>query len=144
MLGFLILLDDVWDSGLDDGFDDGYDTGMSGGDGMPGIFAVLFVLVIVLGVAGTIWRVSAAQRMAREAGMSQSDATAMALLSDDGLEATYLAASLRGPAVPPAAEPAAAPESAATRLRELRELLDQELITQAEHDTRRQAIIDSV
>jgi hypothetical protein len=73
-------------------------------------------------------------------------ATRMTLLTDDGLEATYLASSLR-PAVTPATRPtpAAAPtRDVATRLAELTGLLDQGVVTQAEYDARRQAIIDSV
>ncbi|GAA4690095.1 hypothetical protein [Nocardioides conyzicola] len=128
-------------------FDDDFlEPGMDSMDdpGIPGWFVALFVLVLVAGVGASIWRVSAAQRMARDAGMSESDATAVALLSDDGLEATYLAANLRQPPVPPAAEPAAAPASTAARLVELRQLVDQELITMEEYEKRRREIIDSV
>ncbi|KQW53486.1 hypothetical protein ASC77_04175 [Nocardioides sp. Root1257] len=124
-----------------------YDDGMSSGDGVPGAFVFFFVLVVMLGVAGTIWRVTTAQRMARDAGMSESDATAMALLSDDGLEATYLASNLRTPAAEPdaaLAPPVPATGTAAARLQELRHLREQELITAEEYEARRTAIIDSV
>ena len=80
----------------------------------------LFVLFIVIGIAITIWKVSTARRMARDAGMDDGDATAMALLSDDGFEATYLAANLRP----------RQPEGRSDRLHELQSLLDQGLITQ--------------
>lgn len=105
---------------------------------MPGWFAALFVLVVVFGIASTVWRVSTARRMAEQSGMNPDDATAMTLMSDDGFEATYLASNLRGQTPP------AGPSSAAERLRELKALLDEGLITQTEHDERRQAILDSL
>lgn len=74
----------------------GFGPSGAGGGGFEGLLVLLFVVAVVLGVAGTIWRVTTAQRMAREAGMSERDATAMTLLSDDGFEATYLASNLRG------------------------------------------------
>src|SRR6478752_2280466 len=104
---------------------------------MPGWFAVFFVLVVGFGIGSTIWRVSTARRMAEQSGMNPDDATAMTLMSDDGFEATYLASNLRG-------QTPAAPSSAAQRLRELKALLNDGLITQAEHDERRRAIIDSL
>ncbi|MFC6342364.1 hypothetical protein ACFP8W_10265, partial [Nocardioides hankookensis] len=93
MLGLLIALEDPWGPAFDDG---------SADPGIPGWFVVLFVLVLVAGVATTIWRVSTAQRMARDSGMDEGDAATMALLSDDGLEATYLASNLRTPPAEPA------------------------------------------
>lgn len=112
------------------------------GPGGAGI-AMLVGLVVLLGGAFTVWKVSTARRMARESGMDEDDATAMTLLSDGGFEATYLAANLRGRTGPaPASTPPAGPPSVAVRLRELRELLDEGLITQAEHDERRHAVLE--
>ena len=104
--------------------------------------AVLFVLVALGGVALTVWKVSTARRMAGESGMDPADATAMTLLSDDGFEATYLAANLRGQATPTA--PPAGGKGTAERLRELRQLLDEGLITQEEYDARRRVVIGEV
>jgi hypothetical protein len=118
----------------------GDDPGMGADSGIPGAFVALFVLVLVAGIGLTVWKVAAAQRMARESGMNESDATAMTLLTDDGFEATYLAANLRGQTQPPPP----ATSSVADRLTQLRELRDQGLITPEEHDARRAAIIDSV
>jgi hypothetical protein len=118
-----------------------YESAGSGGGGTGGI-VVLIVIGLVLGGAFVVWQVSTARRMARESGMSESDATAMTLLSDDGFEATYLASSLRPQPTPTDPPPVTATN--ATRLRELRALLDEGLIDQAEHDARRQVIIDSV
>jgi hypothetical protein len=56
----------------------------------------MFVLAAVAGVGLTIWRVSLARDLARESGMDPDRATAVTLLSDDGLDATYLASSRRG------------------------------------------------
>jgi hypothetical protein len=119
-----------------------YETATPTGGGAGG-FAGLFVLAVLAGIGFTVWKVSTARRMARESGMSEGDATAMALLTDDGFEATYLASNLR-PRPDQAPAPAAAPPAAtaAARLRALRELLDEGLITQAEYDDRRRAILE--
>lgn len=71
------------------------EPGGVGGDAFGQVFGLFFVLAIVVGVASAVWKVSTARRMARDSGMSERDATAMALLTDDGFEATYLASNLR-------------------------------------------------
>jgi hypothetical protein len=115
--------------------------------GIPSGFIVLFVLAIVVGIGVTIWKVSTAQTLAKRSGMDPDLAAQMTLLTDDGLDATYLAASLRQqtetptPAPPP---PPAASPTAASRLSELKSLLEQGLISQEEYDERRKAIIDNV
>src|SRR5690242_11412172 len=70
-------------------------------------FAMLFVFVLLGGLAFTVWKVSTARRMARDSGMNVGDATAMALLTDNGFESTYLASNLRHqqPPQPAAPEP---------------------------------------
>jgi hypothetical protein len=118
-----------------------------GGDGIPGAFVFLLVVGLVITICVTVWKVSTARRLASESGMDPGLATQLTLLSDDGLDATYLAASLRRPAPTAGPEPApAAPAStpAAERLAELKGLLDAGLVTQTEYDERRQAIIDAV
>lgn len=116
--------------------------GMGSDAGIPAFFGLFFVLVLVAGIGATMWRVSTARRMARDSGMNVGDATAMALMDEDGLSATYLASNLRQH---PATEPAGSGRApAAARLRELAELLEQGLITQAEHDARRARIIEGV
>jgi hypothetical protein len=109
----------------------------------PGGFVFVFVLAGLIGMAVLVWKVSTARRLAAGSGMDPGLATQMTLLTDDGLVATYLAASLRGPATASAAAPA---EKATTakRLTELKGLLDEGLISQAEYDERRGAIIDAV
>ena len=124
---------------------------MQPSSGIPGWFVAWGVFVVVVGIVVTVWRVSTAKKLAERSGMDPGLATQMTLLSDDGLDATYLAASLRGqvtpptepapPTIPPTAQPS---RTIAARLEELTGLLDRGLVTQAEYDERRQAIIDSV
>lgn len=111
--------------------------------GIPPVFIGFMVLVLLAGVATTLWRLSLARKMATEAGLDPDRATAMTMLSDDGLEATYLASSLRGQAPPPAPVPPAG-QSAEARLLELQRLRDQGLVTYEEYETRRAAIIESI
>jgi hypothetical protein len=129
---------------------------------MPGAFVGLFVVAIVIGIGVTVWRVSMARGMARRAGLNPNEATAVTLMSNDGLDATYLAATLRGSQATPAPGDAshgaadlsgaatrpAAREGAARptdeRLRELEQLRDQKLITDSEYDARRKAIVESI
>ncbi|MFC6288503.1 SHOCT domain-containing protein [Nocardioides sp. GCM10027113] len=126
--------------------DGGWEVSYPGTPGDPGgAFAILFVLAFVAAIGGMIWKASTASRMAREAGMSERDAATMALLTDDGLEATYLASSLRrqdATATPPTPESAKATVS--ERLEELGRLRDQGLVTDDEYTASRRAILDSL
>lgn len=119
----------------------------SSGSSFGGAIAFLAVVALVVGIAITVWKVSTARRLAQRAGMDPGIATGMTLLTDDGLEATYLASSLRqAPSAQPApatSTPTGSPPVAA-RLDELKSLLDRRLVTQAEYDERRKAIIDSL
>lgn len=120
-----------------------YDLGPGGmGAGIPSWFVALAVLMAVAGIGMTIYRVTMARQMAEDAGLDPDRATAMTLLSDDGLDATYLASSLRGTGPTAAAQPAG--RSANERLRELERLRDEGLVSAAEYETRRQAILDSI
>jgi hypothetical protein len=123
-----------------------WSDGPTTGGGGSGGFAVLFVLVVAAGIAITVWKVSTARSLARRSGMDPDVATGMTLLTDDGFEATYLAANLRQPPPAPAAPPTqpTSTRTTAERLAELAQLREQGLVTQAEHDARRQAIIDEV
>jgi hypothetical protein len=119
-------------------------AGPGGGGG--GAFVVLALFAVLIGIGITVWKVSTARRLAGQSGMDTGLATRMTLLTDDGLEATYLASSLRPAAAPPTqpVPAAASTRDVATRLAELTGLLEQGVVTQAEYDARRQAIIDSV
>lgn len=110
-------------------------TGM---DGMPGIFVFFFVVTLVLGVGSFVWKISTARDLARRAGMDPDEATAMTIMTENGLESTYLASNLRNQTATTAAKPAA------ERLAELASLRDSGAITEDEHAERRREIIDSV
>ncbi len=118
-----------------------FDSGGTGSS-VPGGFVALAVLALLAGIAVTVWRVSTARQLARDAGLDTGQATAMTLLEDNGLEATYLAANLRDrqPRLP--SGPVA--RSTEARLRELQELRNQGLVTSVEYDERRRAILDSL
>lgn len=129
--------------------DDGSDTGwsddpMADDDGFGG-FIALMVVVALAGVAISVWKVTTARTLATRSGMDPDLATRMTLLTDNGLDSTYLAANLRQSGAPPASPaPAPAPAPAAQRLVELKDLLDGGLITQAEYDDRRTAVIEGL
>lgn len=112
---------------------------VSGGGGLGG-FVIVFIIAALISVAIGVWKVTTARRLAVASGMDPNLATGMTLLTDTGLEATYIAANVRGTTPASPAEQA----TTATRLADLKGLLDQGLITQAEYDGRRRAIIDAV
>jgi hypothetical protein len=120
----------------------------SSGGGVPGAFVLLAVFAVLLAIGLTAWKVTTARNLARQSGMDPGLATQLTLLTEDGLDATYLAANLRGPqAGSPTASPVA-PEppraDPAQRLTELKSLMDQGLVTPTEYEARRKAIIDTV
>jgi hypothetical protein len=123
--------------------DGGFGEPDSGG-GIPGWFIGFGVLIVLVGIGSTIWRVTTAQKIAKQSGMDPGLATQMTLLTDDGLDATYLAANLRGGQATHQPTQPSPSETTAERLEELKALLDRGLVTQAEYDERRRAIIDSV
>ncbi|MFL6062551.1 MAG: SHOCT domain-containing protein [Marmoricola sp.] len=111
------------------------------GMGIPGFFVFFFVLVLGIGIVGTIVRVTSARSMARRAGLDPDDASAVTLLSpQDGLAATYLASNLRPAA--PAAAPAG--KSTAQRLAELEDLHRSGAISSEEHAAQRARILGTV
>ena len=95
-------------------FDPGFDSVSTG---PPDSFVAFFVLALLVGLGVTVYKVSTARSIATRAGMDPDDATKMTLLSDDGFEATYLAANLRGRDQTPsvAAGPAGNDRGAAAR-----------------------------
>lgn len=122
----------------------GYDSvsGFGGADpGIPSGFVGLFAIVLVIGIGLTVYKVSMARQMAARSGMSTGEATAMTLLTDNGLEATYLASSLRqsAPGAPPV--PPEVARSVAERLAELESLRTQGLVSASEYEERRAAIL---
>ena len=112
--------------------------------GIPGWFIAVFVLVLVLGIGSTIWRISVARKIAEDAGLDPNTATAVTMLSQDGIDAAYLASALRSHSAgqpPPSAQP---PKTAEERLRELQSLKDKGLVTEDEYTARRQEILGSI
>jgi hypothetical protein len=125
--------------------------GPDSGGGIPGWFITLAILVPVIGILGSVWRYSVVKKLGRDAGLSDGQSTAMALLGQDGVDTAILASTInRQHAQPPAATvptttPAASPtRSTEERLRELQGLKDRGVITASEYDTRRSAIIGSI
>jgi hypothetical protein len=117
-------------------------TDNSGG-GIPGWFVGLLVLVGILAVGTTIWRVTAARSLARQAGLNPNTATAVTLLGNGGLDAAYLASSLHDRQAP-ATSADAATRTTEKRLAELHRLKEQGLVTDEEYDAHRKAILGSV
>ncbi|KAA1418306.1 SHOCT domain-containing protein [Mumia zhuanghuii] len=119
---------------------DPFDASSDGGVGVV-LALALIAGVVVLGI--TAYKVSMARDIARRSGMDPDKAAAMTLLSDDGLDATYLAANLRDrdPSDVQQAAPARTPRE---RLRDLTELKAQGLVSEDEYAQRRAAILDSI
>jgi hypothetical protein len=115
----------------------------SDGTGGSGALGGIFVLMILVAAAMFAWRISLARRVARSTGLDPNQATELAILGDNGLEAGYLAGHLRQR---PADQQPSAPEvrTAEVRLRELQQLRDQGLVTPEEYDARRKAIVDAL
>jgi hypothetical protein len=103
--------------------------------GASSAFVLLLVVGGLVGIGLLAWRVGFTRQLARRSGMNVDEATAMTLLSDEGFEATYLAANLRQ------AAPAPPAHSTADRLQELQRLRDAGLVTDDEYAARRSAII---
>ncbi|MGZ4437405.1 MAG: SHOCT domain-containing protein [Nocardioides sp.] len=120
------------------------DPGLEPGGGIPGSFGAFFVLALLIGVGVTIFKVVTARSMARRSGLDPDQATAVTLLGEDGLDATYLAANLRGPGSTPPSTPAPTVRSPQERLQELASLRDQGLLTPEEYDARRKLVLDSL
>jgi hypothetical protein len=136
-----------WSVSYPASFPDGNMGGFGGFGGVGVMFGGLFVLILLIGVGMTVWRISTARQLATQAGLDANQATAVALLDDEGLAATYVASSLRPkPATPtgPASSESAPVRSAADRLAELQRLKDQGLVTAEEYQAQRKAIVDSV
>jgi hypothetical protein len=114
------------------------------GFGIPGWFIAFFIFVVLVGVGSTIWRISVARRIAQDAGLDPDTATAVTLLSKDGVDAAYLASTLASRSRPQEQQPTPRPKSAAERLGELQALKDKGLVTNEEYEAQRQKILGSI
>jgi Short C-terminal domain len=121
--------------------------GGSSGGGIPSGFIALFVIVGLIGIGVTIWRISLTRRMATNAGVNPNDATALAVLGgstaiDTAILAKTLSHRSNDAASPAAEEPHGA--TAEARLKELQHLKDNGVITADEYESRRAAIINAI
>lgn len=111
--------------------------------GIPGFFIFAVIVVVGIGIVGTIVRVSMARSMARRAGLDPDDATAVTLLSaDDGLAATYLASNLSPKVATAPAPPGEKPVG--QRLAELDALRSSGSITEQEYAEQRSRVLGTV
>lgn len=111
-----------------------------------GGFPIVFLFPFVFAIVVTILRTRAARRMAARAGLNEQDAAATAMLTGNGLDATYLAANLRPPMVlaGPASGAGSPPRTVEDRLTELDRLKQEGLITAAEYQSQRQTIVRGI
>ena len=114
---------------------------MGGEDDFAGVFGVFVVIAIVVAVGGAVYRRSAARSMATKAGMDPDAAADVALLDEHGVAATYVMTSLKESAKP---SPEGPERTVEQRLAELQSLLDRGVVTQAEYDARRAAILQDL
>lgn len=112
--------------------------------GIPGWFIALAVVMIMVGVGATLWRVSVARRMAEDAGLDPNTAAKAVLLSNDGLDATYLASTLASRSRAPSPLPAQPAKTTEQRLQEIQALKDKGLVSDAEYEAQRQKILGSI
>ncbi|HEX3336129.1 MAG TPA: SHOCT domain-containing protein [Jatrophihabitans sp.] len=114
------------------------------GFGIPGWFIALFILGALLSVGTWIWRISVARKIAEDAGLDPNTATAVTMLSKDGVDAAYLASTLSSRPRPQSPPPGQRPKSAEERLQELQVLKEKGLVTQDEYEVQRQKILGSI
>ncbi len=120
-------------------------------DGIFTAFIVLFVLVFVVMIIGSIVRYTATRNMAKRRGASDADASTMALFGGEvGTAAVYLKNGSQSPAPtmaqssPSSPAPAGPSRSVEDRVREVRELEAKGLITAEQATARVDEILRSV
>ena len=96
-----------------------------------GVFVFIFIVVFIVSIGTAIFKFSKTRQMALEKGASQNEATAVALSGDIGTAAAYV-------------KPPEAQRPATERVREVRELQAQGLITEAQADQRVAEILRSI
>lgn len=113
------------------------------GPGIPGWFIALFILVAIIGVGTFFWRIVVARKIAEDAGLDPNKAARVAMLSQDGVDATYLASTLASQRRQ-SPQPTRPPKTTEERLHELQALRDKALITAEEYETQRQKILGAI
>ena len=112
-------------------------TQMGPGDtdsGMPaiiGIFFFIFIVVTIVAITMSVVKFTRTRQMAIDKGATDSEALAVALSGDVGTAAAFV-------------KPATANRPAAERVREVRELQSQGLITEAQADIRIAEILRTI
>ena len=106
---------------------------------LPGVFILMMLIALALGVGSAVLRYRTGSRIAERAGLNPEDGGMTSLLSENGLPAAYVMSNLPG-----RTQPAASPRTVEQRLGDLTRLRDQGLITPEEYETRRTRIIDEV
>jgi hypothetical protein len=121
--------------------------GSTSGTGFPSGFIALFVIVALIGIGVTIWRISLTRRMAQSAGVNPSDATALAVLGGpNAIDTAVLAKTLSHHSADTAPPATGKPHGATVeaRLTQLRQLKDDGVISADEYESRRAAIISTI
>lgn len=121
-----------------------YASAMTPGVGIPGWFIAVFILGALLSVGTWIWRISVTRKMAEDAGLDPNTATAVTMLSNDGVDAAYLASTLASQSRPQPPHPTQRPKTAEERLQELDALKGKGLISENEYEAQRQKILGSI
>ncbi len=107
---------------------DGTDTGMPA---IMGVFFFIFVVVLIVSVVMAAIKFSRTRQMALDKGASENDALAVALSGDVGTAAAFVKSA-------PTSRPTA------DRVREVRELQSQGLITEEQAESRIAEILKSI
>jgi hypothetical protein len=107
--------------------------------GIPSGVVALFVIFAFIAIGSFVVRISLASRMAQRAKLDPTDAAMTTALSQDGLAATYVAASLAGRTSRDA--PGSTTEA---RLRELDRIHAQGLVNDEEYTAQRTRILNSL
>ncbi len=119
------------------GFDQNFDDQFNHTQHMMHVWftcvVILFIVIVVAGIVGGIWRVRAARSLADSSGINKDAATAAAMFDNNALSTLTVASRLGN-------QPAGQQDVAA-RLRQLDDLKAQGLITDAEHAEKRAAIL---
>jgi hypothetical protein len=116
-----------------------------GGGGIPSGFVVLFVLVAIAGLITTVVRFSMTKQAGKDAGLSDSQATKLAVFGgDNAYDTAVMASALKSQQTDTSAPTVRAQPTVEQRLAKLQSLLSSGSITQAEYDERRAEIIDSI
>ena len=118
-------------------------------DVFTGLFLLVFVSTFATGIWSTFARRRAAQRMALRAGLNPQDAAATAMLTADGLDATYMVSATRpgysgGTGAAVSHDVTTASKTVEDRLRELSQLKAEGLVSDEEYKTQHRAIVSSV